>query len=101
LTKYPMDNLVLDTAFSLLGEIIPQVRAVTVALDRTFITVYFIYDGYLDEDQLEELDCGTDELWNRCPTDYRIDSKMIRVDYPNPIPILGKLVYLRKEPLSS
>lgn len=94
-----MDKLVADCAWSLLGEVIPQLRAVTVDLKGTDINVSFVYDGYLDEDQLDDLDTATDEMWNRCPTEeYVIYSKMKRVDHPAPIPIEGELVYLRKEP---
>jgi len=75
----------------------PQLRAVSIDFDHVtnqFI-IFFFYDGEIAEKDLELAylaDTDTDCLG------YLNSCRIIRLDFPEPLPIKGKFAYLRKEP---
>ena len=86
---------------ALFGTITPNIRAIFVdwSIERT--TLYYIFDGEISEDDIEEASCVETEF--SCALSWpwanaRFSTECIRIDAPKPIPSFGKkCVYKRKE----
>jgi hypothetical protein len=81
---------------ALLGSVAPSLRAVTVDIDfeDEIYGSYFYYDGPIDDELFELVNCAETEA-SDC---WYSDSHILQLDYPKQIPIKGSLAYLRKEP---
>lgn len=86
---------------ALLGMITANIRSISVAWDSSCVTLYFIFDGKISEEDREEASCVETEV----SVDYMtIDENMpfqtqcLRIDAPNQIICPGVCVYKRKEP---
>jgi hypothetical protein len=81
----------------LVGAITSNVRAIFVDWDTTDVTVYFVFDGQISEEDQEIASCAHTEFISDLPDNFH-DFRCIRIDLPNPIPQLGReCVYKRKE----
>jgi hypothetical protein len=87
----------LELQNALLNAIAPQLRAVTIGIDvdRKKIILFFLYDGEI-----------SDELFNLASVaiaetdmpEYTCDEHILRLDFPESIPVQGRFAFLRKEP---
>ena len=84
----------------LLGEITPDMRAVTVEVNARHISVRVYHDGLASEEAWDEFDSAMTEVYADFPMlgsdAITIDYKMIRCDAPEVIPALGMPVFARK-----
>jgi hypothetical protein len=77
------------------GNVIPQLRAVALALDEKMQTIVpsFFYDCEITQELVEQ-------CWDILEEVDDVDpEELLQIKYPNKIPIHGKLVYLRYEPV--
>jgi len=83
---------------ALLGQVTPNMRAIFVDWNETFLCVYFVYDGAFTEEEKEAAECIGSEV---CADffDSEFDLQCNRIDYPQPISCPGKCVFMRKEPV--
>lgn len=81
---------------ALLGEISPFLRAASINWDAEKITVYFFYDKEISEEDQEAAECAGTEVIASFP-EHQLEVEIVRIDYPNPIPVKGELVFLRRE----
>jgi hypothetical protein len=97
--KIDLDYALLSVQCALLNVITPQLRAVTVALDieNQIFYMSFFYDGEASEELTELWNCAVTEASAHLGPDCFSKQQIVRLDYPNKIPIRGKLAYLRKE----
>lgn len=96
--KIDLDVLVLNCANTLLGAVTPQLRAVKIDVRDKNIYLLFYYEGYLDEEELDELEVvGTEFIAGYYREDCYYHVFTTRLDLPAQIPQGGTLVYLRKE----
>lgn len=100
--KVPEDDLKLSTQRGLLGNVFPTLRAVCVESKENLIFVCFYYDGELFDDDKECCESTLDEIF----ADYSYGPKMkfetpiVRLDYPQKMPLIGEWVYCRYEDLN-
>jgi len=98
MNKYPpLYNLLLNIQGALINAVTPELRAVTVDIDneKALVILKFFYDGKITDELFETASIAGTE------TDvpgYLNDEHIIRCDSPNPLPIQGRFVFLRKEP---
>lgn len=94
--KYKLSDLKLVAQRALLGEVSPSLRAVAVDWIGNTIIVYFYNHGKITSNLHDDfISIGTDIIANF--NDAMIDEKMIRLDYPEPLPLHEFWVYKRKE----
>ena len=96
----PLDILLLDIQRALLDAIVPQLRAVTADVDikdRKLI-LFFFYDGVISDELFDLASVAATEAGVTL-SDYFTEDHIVRLDYPQKIPVQGKLAYLRKEPI--
>lgn len=94
---FSVEYALLSTQKALLEVVSPELRAVVLDIDFEAEVLYirYYYHGEVSEELMNTWDCSTADI----DTDKGIfDIKIERLDYPNPIPMRGKLAYLRKEP---
>lgn len=94
-----LEDLLLASTQALLGSVTPELRALSVGIRENYVLVWIYYDGFLNENQVDELDIISTEIFAFCPLDdtLMIETEIVRLDAPAPIPHHGELVYLRKE----
>lgn len=95
---FDLTYLLLSVQVSLLDFIAPQLRAVTVDFneEKKMLIFHFYYDGVIDDRLFDLASCATLEADPRC--EYEINDDIVtRIDYPQPLPLTGRLVYLRNE----
>jgi hypothetical protein len=83
---------------ALLDVITPQLRAVVINLVGNVLYTRFYYDGEEDEHLIDLWQCAITEASAHMGVDCFTDSKEVRLDYPQKIPVSGVFAYLRKEP---
>jgi len=88
---------VLAVQSALVDAVTFQLRAAIVDVYEYELHLFFFYDGYIDEKLQDLLECASTEASTAFPPDFSLRSTIDRLDYPMPIPILGKLAYLRHE----
>lgn len=101
-----MDFDLVETLLSfqsgLLGYVSPRLRAVTVDFleKKRILDFHFYYDGKITHEMFDLASSSTTEVNPGLEAGTYICNANIvtRVDYPNKLPITGRLVYLRKEP---
>jgi len=84
---------------ALLGCVTPNLRMVTINVNEAqkVVKVCFFYDGEISEDDFDTANSALTEIISDFPPDYQLDDYIERIDYPNAIPIDGKIVFKRKE----
>jgi hypothetical protein len=94
-------DILLSLQYALCGEISKNMRAVFVDWIDEKLFLYFIFDGEISEDDIEEASCIETEFFcalTRPCVGTRLSTECIRIDAPKPIPDFGKeCVYKRKE----
>lgn len=94
----PIHELLLSIQNALGNAVTPELRAVTADIDEKNgnIVLYFFYNGEVTE-RLAEIAsiAGTETNVGG----YLNEEHIVRLDFPKPIPIRGKLAFLRKEPV--
>ena len=95
----PMDYLLLELYGGLSNAVAPSLRAVTVDIDevKKVLCFFFFYDGKITDELFEFASIAVTEtgamLFN-----YTAEFQIIQLDYPEEIPIRGKVAYYRYEP---
>ena len=91
-------RLLLANQRALIGEVTPNIRAVTAGIDESTITLRWIIDGEISDDLRMDLSAVGAEVVADFDT-HQIDEECIRSDAPLPIDelFLDHVVYKRKE----
>jgi hypothetical protein len=98
--KIDQAYILLSVQRGLLDRISSFLRAVTVCFDETtlLLNFHFFYDCEITEKLFDLASCACAEADPQV-SPYFINSDITtKLNYPTPIPIEGRLVYLRKEP---
>lgn len=84
---------------ALIGKVTPNLRVVTIKvnLEKKIVKICFFYDKEIPEEDFETANTTITEMISDFPPDYDLDDYIERIDYPNPIPIDGSIVFRRKE----
>ena len=82
---------------ALLGAVSPKLRVVVVRLEEKSVFVSFFYDGEISESDRDAASCALAEIISDFPPDFELNDQIERVDFPKEVPILGSLVFKRKE----
>lgn len=93
--KKPIYYALLSVQSSLINAVTPQLRAVTVDIDDRLILRFF-YDGEVTEELADVASLVGTEVNH---PDYLNSEHILRLDFPQEVPIQGKLAFLRKEPV--
>lgn len=96
----PVAYALLSIQRALLGSVTPELRAITVDANKEekLLCVYFYYDGQVSEEVIDLWECAISEVVADFGTDYTLDERMLRLDYPQKIPLLrGRYAYSRYE----
>ncbi|MES2345803.1 MAG: hypothetical protein V4494_07700 [Chlamydiota bacterium] len=94
--KITWASAILSLNRRLWGEVGPTLRAAKIEWDDEMIHLYFYYDGEISEEDWESAECVATEVISDFPN-HKLDVNITRWDYPQPIPSIGKTVYLRRE----
>ncbi len=91
-------RLLLSIQRALLGEVTPNIRAVTAAIDESTITLRWIIDGQISHDLENDLGTVGTEIVADFES-YQMSQEFLRCDAPRPMDefYLEQLAYLRKE----
>jgi hypothetical protein len=84
---------------SLLGEVTPSLRVVTVRYTKTNIHFEAYFHGEITAEEREAMSLVETEIMAAFPSTHTITHEMIRLDAPALIPKDRIWVYFRKEPL--
>lgn len=82
---------------ALLGVVTPELRSVTVDIDNASFNMRMYYDGQVDQTQIEEWERAIEHAWKLIGEEYVLDGKVERLDFPQEIPVQGRLIYQRLE----
>lgn len=87
---------------ALLSVVTPQLRAVTAFVDSEKNVFYmsFFHDGIIDGKIQDLWECAITEASACLEPDPFIKPQIMRVDYPEPFPLFGRLAYLRHETIN-
>lgn len=85
---------------ALWGEVIPSLRKVILDWNTGKETAYikFYHDGVITPIIEEHYSCVHTDVEADFLIDPKIDFKIIRCDFPNPLPNKEHIIYARKEP---
>ena len=97
-------DLFRDAQFSvmrmLIGEVTPEMRAVTVEVNARHITIRVYHDGAASDEAWQDFDSAMTEVFadfeHSGPDAVTLDYRFIRCDAPTPIPAIGRAVFARK-----
>ena len=94
-----IEYALLSIQSALLGEITPELRAVTIDLDlgKEVFYAFFYYDGEVSEERIDLWDCVICEASADLGVPCFVESRIERLDYPIKIPSGKYCAYLRKE----
>ncbi|HZN96007.1 MAG TPA: hypothetical protein VFB81_25000 [Myxococcales bacterium] len=84
---------------ALLGEVSPNLRAVTVSYTETSLHFEAYFDGEVHDEEREAMSLVETELMAEFPSTHSLSHQVIRLDTPALIPKDRTWVYFRKEPL--
>lgn len=93
-------SLELSVGRALWGAVIPSLREVVLKWkpgDET-AWIFFYHDGEINDAIEDNYSCVHTEVEADFVFDPRIDFKIIRCDYPTPLPKEQHIIYARKEP---
>lgn len=99
--------LLLSAQTALLGHIVPSLRAVTINFDeeKKMLNLRFFYDEKMTEELFDLASIVSVEIELDPNSSYRYEIMnediAIHLAYPEPIPIQGRLIYLRKEVITT
>jgi hypothetical protein len=89
-------TLFLNTQKALLGEVVSSLRGVAIDWEGDTILMYFYNDGEISDELENDYRCiGTEVVADYY--DAYIDDKVIRLDFPTPLPQHEYWAYRRKE----
>jgi hypothetical protein len=98
-----MVDLKLSTIRGLLGRVFPALRAVCINSTENLIQIYFYCDGEITNDKkkmcssvLDQIVVDFDHLTQN-ENRLRFEAPVIRLDYPNKMPLTGSWIYYRYE----
>lgn len=81
-----------------LWEISPSVRAINVEEEKYSIDIYFIYDGFILDDDEEISECVATQVLADSPSNLNeFQTHHICCDFPKPVPQVGQECVYRKE----
>lgn len=86
---------------ALLNAVTPQLRAVCLDLNEKthYSSISFFYDGTLTDKLLDLSSIAIAETALPSLDYYPVDDKIIRLDFPEEIPVKGRFAFLRNEPI--
>jgi len=97
-------KLKLSAQRALLGNVSANLRAACVYFQDNIIHTTFYYDGEISEDSHELAESVLDEVIadfvfqkGENGKEFEFETLILRVDYPNPMPLNGHWVYYRHE----
>jgi hypothetical protein len=90
-------EVLLSLQRALLGEVTPNLRAVTVNYDDTSIHFEAFFDGAISDDEREGMSLVETEVLADFPAVHKVTHEVIRMDAPAMIPKDRIWVYFRKE----
>jgi hypothetical protein len=95
----PIYTLLIEIRSALAGSVAPQLRAITVDIDtrKKELIYFFFYDGTVTIELYELASVAITEV-DLYTFEYTIQEHVVQLDYPQKIPIQGKLAFLRYEP---
>jgi hypothetical protein len=94
--KEKYETLLLNALGALLGEVVPSLRGVAVDWEGNIILMYFYNDGEVSDELENDYRCiGTEVVADYY--DAHIDDKVVRLDFPTPLPQHKYWAYKRKE----
>lgn len=97
----------LSAQTALLGHVVPSLRAVTIDFDerKKMLKLHFFYDAEITEHLFDLASVTSAEIELDPTSGHRFELMnediAISLPYPKPIPIEGKLIYLRKEDIQT
>lgn len=95
----PLDYVLLDLIIGLGDAVNPSLRAVTVDIDEKneILFFFFFYDGLITSELFEFATVAIAEAGVTL-SDFTAEAQIIRLDFPEEIPLRGKVAYYRYEP---
>lgn len=91
-------EILLSIQRALIGHVTHNLRSVCIENISDVITLVFYYDQSPSEEEVELASLVDTEFISDFPTpEYKTDSKVLTLPYPEPIPDNGECVYLRYE----
>ena len=85
---------------AMLGEITPEMRAVTVEINARHLTVRVYHNGLASDKLWDDFDAAMTEVYADFPAEgpdaVSVDYKLIRCDAPQLVPALGQPIFVRK-----
>ena len=90
-------TVLLEIQQALLGEVSRNLRAVIVSYSDEAIHFDCYFDGKIDEEDIDSIQCVDTELVAAFPETETITHSLHRLDDPAPIPQKGIWVYRRRE----
>lgn len=98
-----LSTVKLSTVSGLLGNVFPNLRAVCVDSRENLIYIGFYYDGELTNEEKECCESTLDQIFADCSyiseekVPVNFETKILRLDYPKKMPLIGDWVYYRHE----
>ena len=89
----------LSAQSALLGAVPPSLRLVTAGTRETVVEMCFVFDGPIDDDDVESARMATTEIIADFPSPWTLEEEFVRLDYPAELthfPWVNR-VYERKE----
>jgi hypothetical protein len=92
-------RLLLSVQRALLGAVSPRLRAVTCGWEGVEITLRFVFDGEMVEEDLEDAGVVATEVAADFPAPWTVDEDVARLDYPDDLRPVGLALWAfrRKE----
>jgi hypothetical protein len=90
-------QVLLSVNRALLGEVPPALRGVTVGWDEHSIELRAYFDGEIDEEDRESMECVLTEVMADFSADEQFALDCVRQDAPARMEALREWVYLRRE----
>ncbi|VHO04265.1 polymorphic toxin type 50 domain-containing protein [Candidatus Rhabdochlamydia sp. T3358] len=84
---------------ALLYVVTPELRAVVIGIckKKKILYMHFYYEGEVSEELIELWQCAVTEA-SDLESNWELDDRIERLDYPQEIPSHGRYAYLRREP---
>lgn len=92
-------TLLLSIQRALWGEITSNIRGITCSWDDSTITIRWLFDGEISDEDLESAECNVTGEVNSDFPDHEVVAECKRLDMPEPLSpyVLSVWVYMRKE----
>ncbi len=102
--KFDITYLLLSAQRALFDKVIPSLRAVTIEFneEKNLLDTRFFFDSPVTDELIDLASCAITEIDINLPIFYEHNADYaIQWEYPRPIPLTGRLIYLRKEPIKT